>query len=227
MKLSPIKSSAMRKQGLVLIIASVALATVIVSIMGCKKEDDGGPPMVNTVAVTDVSFSSADCEGSVIDSNGYSLTARGFVIDTIPNPKLGSNLGFTEESNGIGEFVHTLTSLESGTKYFIKAYATNSKGTAYGIELDFTTAVVSFANYIHPVFTDRNCIACHKTGYTTPDLSIENAYNSIVPELVNLSDPRASKIYSVPSPASSHPARYSQFQAALVLKWIEAGAMNN
>ncbi len=32
----------MRKQGFVLMIASVALATVLVSVIGCKKEDDHG-----------------------------------------------------------------------------------------------------------------------------------------------------------------------------------------
>lgn len=87
---------------------------------------------------------------------------------------------------------------------------------------------VSFAEDIVPVFTaNSNCTACHRTGATSPDLSAANAYNSIVPGLINADNPELSRIYTVPSPASSHPSRYTPIQAARLLTWIKQGAQNN
>jgi hypothetical protein len=85
---------------------------------------------------------------------------------------------------------------------------------------------ISFANDIIPIFTTgNNCTACHRTGSTSPDLTAANAYNSIVPGLVNLSDPESSRIYTVP--LSSHVVTYTPIQAANVLNWIKQGAENN
>lgn len=86
---------------------------------------------------------------------------------------------------------------------------------------------VKFSESILPIFESNNCTACHKLGATAPDLTAVNAYNSIVPAFVNLSDPGSSIIYTVPGPSSSHPARYNLTQAALVLTWIKQGAENN
>lgn len=86
---------------------------------------------------------------------------------------------------------------------------------------------VKFSEDILPIFSANNCIACHRTGGTSPDLSAANAYNSIVPALINTSNAEASRIYTVPAPSSSHAARYSLAQAALVLTWIKQGAQNN
>lgn len=86
---------------------------------------------------------------------------------------------------------------------------------------------VSFSGQIAPIFTNLDCIACHKTGATSPDLTSANAYSSIVPSRVNLDNPEESKIYTKPSPSGSHPKKYSDAQAALVLTWITQGAKNN
>lgn len=86
---------------------------------------------------------------------------------------------------------------------------------------------VKFSEDILPIFSANNCTACHRTGGTSPDLSMANAYNSIVPALINTSNPEASRIYTVPAPSSSHGARYSLAQASLVLTWIRQGAENN
>jgi hypothetical protein len=89
---------------------------------------------------------------------------------------------------------------------------------------------VSFADDILPIFTaGNNCTVCHRTGSQSPDLTAGNAYNSIVPNLINSSEPESSIIYSYPSPlTSSHGfKKYTQTQAALVLAWIRQGAENN
>jgi hypothetical protein len=86
---------------------------------------------------------------------------------------------------------------------------------------------VKFSEMILPIFSNNNCTACHQTGGTPPDLTADNVYNSIFPDLVNIDDPEASAIYTVPAPSSNHSAKYSPAQAALILAWIQQGALNN
>lgn len=75
--------------------------------------------------------------GSVTKDGGAPITARGVVYGTSPNPTLDNQS--TKQGNGLGAFVSELKGLKSGTKYYIRAYATNKKGTAYGPEQSFTT----------------------------------------------------------------------------------------
>ena len=89
---------------------------------------------------------------------------------------------------------------------------------------------VSFAVDIEPIFNSgNNCTSCHRAGSTSPDLTTGNAYQAIVPGLVNTGDPEASKIYSVPHPSSAGHGfkKYYQSQAGLVLSWIRQGAADN
>ena len=45
----------------------------------------------------------------------------------------------TTDGTGTGSFVSNLTGLLPGTTYHVRAYATNSAGTAYGNDVPFTT----------------------------------------------------------------------------------------
>ncbi len=90
---------------------------------------------------------------------------------------------------------------------------------------------ISFASKIIPVFTNGDyCTSCHYPGKTAPDLTAVNAYNSIMSmNLVNLTDPEASKLYDyILVSTSTHPQKfYSSAQAAKILLWIQEGALNN
>ena len=94
-------------------------------------------PTVTTGTVSNVSESSATCGGTVT-ANGYSaVTGRGVCWATAPNPTVeGSH---TSAGTGTGAFTGTLTNLTPNTTYYIRAYATNSVGTAYGDEVSFAT----------------------------------------------------------------------------------------
>ena len=86
---------------------------------------------------------------------------------------------------------------------------------------------ISFSQQIVPIFSDQNCTGCHN-GNQSPDLRPENAYNSIISNgLVDTNDPPSSKIYYYPLPDGNHYAKYTSSQAALVLQWIEQGALDN
>ncbi len=86
---------------------------------------------------------------------------------------------------------------------------------------------ISFSQQILPIFSEKNCTACHD-GSPAPDLREANAYASInTARYIDGTNPEESRIYSVPHPDAGHPIKYSAVQAALILAWIEQGAENN
>lgn len=98
-------------------------------------------PMVSTSTVSYVGADDAICGGTVNDDGGAEITARGVCWSTNPEPTLGS--AHTVDSCGLGQYASHLTGLALNTKYYVRAYATNSQGTGYGSELEFTTTALS------------------------------------------------------------------------------------
>ncbi len=95
------------------------------------------PPLVLTALVNSVTGVTAQSGGTVTDDGGTLVTARGVCWDTAAGPTLSDS--FSVDGVGMGVFTSTLGSLQNGTTYFVRAYATNSEGTGYGNELSFTT----------------------------------------------------------------------------------------
>ncbi len=92
---------------------------------------------------------------------------------------------------------------------------------------------ISFKNDLLPIWNDGDyCTACHTTGGQKPDLTPDNAYNSIMgmSGVVVTSDPPSSLIYLFPSPSNTKDHTWKKYKSgddAIVLKWIEQGAKNN
>lgn len=94
-------------------------------------------PTIITTAASSVNISGATSGGNISNDGGAPVTARGVCWSKIPNPDVTGN--HTTDGKGTGTFVSTITDLTSSTTYYLRAYATNSAGTAYGNELNFTT----------------------------------------------------------------------------------------
>ena len=95
-------------------------------------------PSVQTIGVADITPESALLSGSVLSDNGASITERGFVwIQGDGTPTVDSHK--LTATGTTGEFTSSLTGLEPNKKYSFRAYATNSKGTAYGEIMTFST----------------------------------------------------------------------------------------
>ncbi len=93
-------------------------------------------PTVTTSAVTNITYYSATCGGNVIAAGGPTVT-RGVCWSTSQNPTVSNS--YTTNGTGTGSFISNIAGLEPGTTYYVRAYATNSTGTAYGEQLNFTT----------------------------------------------------------------------------------------
>jgi uncharacterized protein (TIGR02145 family) len=119
-------------------------------------------PSVTTAIVSNVGKTSATGGGNVTDDGGGEVTARGVVFNTIENPTLENNAGFSVDGSGLGQFVSEMTGLEIETTYFVRAYATNSAGTDYGDQVSFTTGsdetVVDVEGNVYPVVKIGNQI---------------------------------------------------------------------
>jgi len=94
-------------------------------------------PSIVTISVTNVLSSSATTGGTIIDDGGETISAKGVCWGTEPTPTLDNS--FTDEGSGDENFETTITNLTPGITYYVRAYATNVNGTAYGNELSFQT----------------------------------------------------------------------------------------
>lgn len=122
----------------------VCLLTIcFVLLSGCETVEPPSIPIVGSTSVSAVTESTVDCVGSVTSDGGSPITTRGFCWSTKINPTLDDDL--LADSSGIGEFQEVIAELEPGTTYFIRAFATNVAGTAYGEQATFKTKICSLS----------------------------------------------------------------------------------
>ena len=96
-------------------------------------------PTVTTDSVDAVTDTTATCGGTVTADGNAAVTMRGVCWSTLPNPTVSDS--HTDDGTGLGIFNSSMTGLTSGTIYYVRAYATNSAGTAYGTTRTFTTRI--------------------------------------------------------------------------------------
>ncbi len=94
-------------------------------------------PTVTTADITEITQTSAVSGGDVTSDGGAEVIARGLCWSTSQNPTIDDN--HTNDGVGTGIFTTNLSDLVPNTTYYLRAYATNSVGTAYGEERVFTT----------------------------------------------------------------------------------------
>jgi hypothetical protein len=94
-------------------------------------------PFVETSDVTSITSNSAICGGEVTSDGGAIVTERGICWSTNANPTISDSHVFA--GTGTGLFSATMSGLQASTTYHVRAYATNSAGTAYGLDKEFTT----------------------------------------------------------------------------------------
>jgi uncharacterized protein (TIGR02145 family) len=94
-------------------------------------------PMLGSSNATNVTYNSALVTSIVTYSGGDSISQGGFCWSTAPNPTTSGNV--LTAGIGSGSFSSTLNGLTDSTTYYVRAFATNNAGTAYGTEISFIT----------------------------------------------------------------------------------------
>ncbi len=111
---------------------------------------------LTTVSISSVTSSTAVSGGNISADGGAAVTVRGVCWSTNSNPDISGSK--SSDGTGTGIFASNITGLSPGVKYYVRAYVTNSKGTSYGNELNFTTLAVV------PVITTADISSITSTG---------------------------------------------------------------
>ena len=105
--------------------------TVFVDVCG------SGVATVTTNAVTHATYNSLALGGTVRFNDYDAITERGICYATHTEPTTSDNV--TKVGKGTGTFSITITGLAPQTTYYLRAYAINALGPAYGDEIVYTT----------------------------------------------------------------------------------------
>jgi hypothetical protein len=100
------------------------------------------PTVLSTSEITSATSTGGITGGYISSDGGATVTERGVCYGTTINPDIAGTK--TTNGTGMGSFTSTLTGLIAGTPCYVRAYATNSAGTSYGPEINFTPVVPGF-----------------------------------------------------------------------------------
>jgi len=118
----------------------------------------GTTPTVTTAAISSITATTAASGGNVTAIGGAAVTERGICWSTTPSPTIAL-MTKTSDGTGIGLFSSAMTGLTVGTTYYMRAYATNSIGTAYGAEVTFSTALPTITTTAISAITATSAIS--------------------------------------------------------------------
>jgi uncharacterized protein (TIGR02145 family) len=96
-------------------------------------------PVLTTASVTSIGQNAAKSGGTITSDGGGTISAQGVCWSTSTGPTVDLTTKTVDDLTST-TFISSITGLSAGTKYYIRAYATNSSGTGYGNELNFTTS---------------------------------------------------------------------------------------
>jgi len=116
-------------------------------------------PSVNLSSIDNVTGSTADCNCEVTYEGWRRVTASGVCWNTSQNPTVANSK--TTDGADLGPYTSNITGLSPNTTYYVRAYATNSQGTAYGEQRTFRTLTASDIEY--GSFTDSRDGNVYKT----------------------------------------------------------------
>lgn len=94
-------------------------------------------PTVTTINASSITNTQATTGGNVTNQGSSAVTVKGVCWSTTQNPTTANNK--TVNGSGIGSYSTDIYPLTANTTYYVRAYATNSNGTAYGNQISFTT----------------------------------------------------------------------------------------
>lgn len=114
---------------------------------GCEKDkDEIELPTLYTEEVEVLGDQHAMVSGIVSDDGGGIIDSRGFCWSVNPEPTITAGV-VQNEGEGTGSFSTEMSNLQSGNIYYVRAFATNEAGTAYGNQRTFETMELKHFDY--------------------------------------------------------------------------------
>lgn len=114
----------------------------------CKKDESTSENstatngiVISTTSVNGITNNTVVGGGNISNDGGSAIIERGVCYSINSNPTIKNTR--TSDGNSIGVFSSTLSGLFSGTNYYARAYAINSKGVVYGNQVTFNTTGAS------------------------------------------------------------------------------------
>ena len=127
-------------------------------------------PTITTTILSSISFNSAASGGNITSDGGATITARGVCWSTTANPTVLLSTK-TVDGVGTGTFTSNISGLASNTTYYVRAYATNSAGTAYGTQQTFTTINDAVTIGTKAWATQNLSVATYRNGDIIPQVT--------------------------------------------------------
>lgn len=120
----------------------LATCLMVAAVWGCKKHSaQPEAPTVTTAAIAGINPYTAVGGGTITANGGAAVTASGICWSSTNNtPNVGTD-SVAKGTTAMGSFTDSMKNLLSNTMYYVRAFATNSAGTAYGAVVTFSTAV--------------------------------------------------------------------------------------
>jgi hypothetical protein len=160
-------------------------------------------PEIETNIISDIRASYAYSGGNVISDGGATILARGISYGINPSPTTSnSNITFNETNNNklFGQFVAGLYNLLPAKKYYVRSFATNNAGTAYGTEKTFTT-------YAYPSLSTKSITEIRATISGNPN-SMQMSSGGIVSSNGGIDVVKVGMIYDTASIDTTSFGRY-------------------
>lgn len=132
------------------VIAISGLLLFMLSIFdSCVQEETFAKAAVETSQVTSITEATATCGGIITAVGGSDVTTRGVCWSTSPNPTIDNDT--TKDALGVSAFTSSIKGLTPGTTYYVRAYAVNNGGVAYGLNVIFATRTFSITTTPIPI----------------------------------------------------------------------------
>ena len=113
------------------------LILAAITFLGCKKDI---VPVLRTLQVVNITDSSAESGGKITEKGSHDVIARGVVWGFETGPTIEHHQGKTSDGMGTGTYTSNLVNLQPNTRYYVRSYAVNAAGTAYGSQRSFVTS---------------------------------------------------------------------------------------
>lgn len=154
------------KESSMKLLHGVFILAISLSLYSCKKNTDDLKntylPDITTSVVINIGSNTATAGGNIGNDGGSAVTERGIIWSTGTSAPTTMQMG-----SGTGSFASNLTGLLPNTIYYVKAFASNANGTAYGNTISFTTELSppSIPGENDPIFLGNPTNAIASTSY--------------------------------------------------------------